>query len=144
MAVGTKTTEISGTDEAAADAAAAALWTPSAKTAAVDAFLANPANSAYTLVPASGVCATDEQSADIDAALGTLAPEPVTVAPVEAATVTEPETVAVPAPATVSMPASVPAGDGSSVPQVPAALLALLALATAAAVTSGLRMATNR
>ena len=69
----------------------------------------------------------------------------MTVAPVEAATVTEePETVAVPAPATVPMPATVPAGDGSTVPQVPVALLALLALATAAAVTSGLRMATNR
>jgi hypothetical protein len=86
---------------------------------------------------------TDDEAAAIDAALGTVAPEPVTA--VEAATVTqEPETVAVPAPATVALPATVPAGDGSSAPQMPVALLALLALATAAAVTSGLRMATNR
>ena len=68
------------------------------------------------------------------------------VAPVLPATVPAeaPEAVAVPAPATVPLPATVPAGDGSTVPQVPVALLALLALATAAAVTSGLRMATNR
>jgi len=90
-----------------------------------------------TVIPA-------EQAAAIDAAIA--ATEPEAVAPVLPATVeTEtPETVAVPAPATVATPAAVPAGDGSTVPQVPVALLALLALATAAAVTSGLRMATNR
>lgn len=78
--------------------------------------------------------------------------EPATVAPVLPATVPveEPAAVAVPAPATVQvpaaapLPASIPAGDGSSVPQQPVALLALLALAAAVAVTSGLRMATNR
>jgi hypothetical protein len=89
------------------------------------------------------VVLTEAQAAAIDAAMAATAPE--AVAPVEAATVTEePETVAVPAPATVATPATVPAGDGSTVPQVPVALLALLALATAAAVTSGLRLATNR
>ena len=75
------------------------------------------------------------------------------MAPVLPATVAveEPAAVAVPAPATVQvpaaatpLPASIPAGDGSSVPQQPVALLALLVLAAAVAVTSGLRMATNR
>jgi hypothetical protein len=79
--------------------------------------------------------------------------EPVAVAPVEPAVVgpVEAATVALPAPATVQvpvaatpLPASIPAGDGSSVPQPPVALLGLLALAAAVAVTSGLRMATNR
>ena len=98
--------------------------------------------SAFTKVDRA-LCITPEEAAAIDAAIA--ATEPETVAPVLPATVAEePETVAVPAPATVPMPATVPAGDGSTVPQVPVALLALLALATAAAVTSGLRMATNR
>jgi hypothetical protein len=123
-------TGVTGTDEA--------VWTTT-----IDS-ITYP-KSAFVIDSTGAACKiTDQQAADIDAALGTLVPEPVTVAPVEAATVTEPEAVAVPAPATVPMPATVPAGDGSSVPQVPVALLALLALATAAAVTSGLRLATNR
>jgi hypothetical protein len=86
----------------------------------------------------------EETVAPVTAAEAATVPE--TVAPVLPATVPveAPEAVAVPAPATVAMPAAVPAGDGSTVPQVPVALLALLALATAAAVTSGLRMATTR
>jgi hypothetical protein len=82
---------------------------------------------------------TPEAAAAIDAAIAALEPE--AVAPVLPATVAE-ETAAVPAPATV--PAAVPAGDGSSVPQVPMALFAALALATVGAVTSALRMATSR
>jgi hypothetical protein len=96
----------------------------------------------YCTVDTSQIEITPEQAAAIDAALA--ATVPATVAPVLPATVTSPEAVAVPAPATVPLPATVPAGDGSTVPQVPVALLALLALATAAAVTSGLRLATNR
>jgi cell division septation protein DedD len=54
-----------------------------------------------------------------------------TVAPVQVAvplpaTVDEPETVAVPMPATAKVPSSVPAGDGSTAPQVPRAAFALL------------------
>ena len=52
--------------------------------------------------------------------------EPETVAPVLPATVEEPETVAVPLPATVQTPASIPAGDGSSSPQVPSGAVALM------------------
>lgn len=96
-----------------------------------------PTTTPTTVVPPA------EEVAPVTAAEAATVPE--VVAPVEAATVTEePETVAVPAPAKVAVPAAVPAGDGSTVPQVPVALLALLALATAAAVTSGLRMATTR
>ena len=78
---------------------------------------------------------TADQAAAIDAALAATVPEDV--APVLPAKVAVPAKVA-PAPATV------PAGDGSSVPQAPVALLALLALATAGAVASGLRLAMNR
>lgn len=82
---------------------------------------------------------TPEQAAAIDAALAATVPEPETVAPVL------PAKVAVPTPANVSpAPATVPAGDGSSVPQAPVALLTLLAAATAGAVASGLRLAMNR
>jgi hypothetical protein len=73
-------------------------------------------------------------------------PEPVTaVAP--ATVVEEPETVAIPAPATVPvptavspLPATVAAGDGSSVPSVPAYALALLVLGATALAASTVRL----
>jgi hypothetical protein len=84
----------------------------------------------------------------------TIAPvEPEVVAPVEAVTVTEePAVVAVPEPATVqvsapakaTVPSAVPAGDGSSVPQTPTWVLALLALGTVGLLTSTTRLATVR
>jgi hypothetical protein len=61
--------------------------------------------------------------------------------PVEAATVEEAETVAVPAKAKVASPATIPAGDGSSVPTIPAYALALLALGATALAGSSVRLA---
>lgn len=93
----------------------------------------------YASVPADGICIHTPPPP----------PTPETVAPVLPATVEEPVTVAVPQPATVPMPAQVPtpvkvaapatvaAGDGTTAPTVPTALLALLALAgTTLAVTT--------
>jgi hypothetical protein len=140
MNVGTQTATIDGTDQTAANNAAAAKWTDASKAAALSAFLVT--NPAYTVVPASGVCTTPGTTPEAAA----VAPaEPVTA--VEAATVTAPEPAkaAVPAAATVAAPppAAVPAGDGSSVPQTPVWALALLALGTVALAASATRLAAH-
>jgi hypothetical protein len=115
------------------------VGTDKAGTVMDHAFVAtNPADVAFCDVieeQAAAIAVTEPEATEPEAT------ELEAVAPVLPATVAE-ETAAVPAPATV--PAAVPAGDGSSVPQVPMALFAALALATVGAVTSALRMATSR
>lgn len=79
----------------------------------------------------------------IPAAVPVAPVEPAVVAPVEAATVAVPEAATVAAPAAATVPEAVPAGDGSSAPQTPVWMLALLAVATVALGATAVRIATR-
>lgn len=68
------------------------------------------------------------------------APEPATVSVPAPATVSAPAPAKVTVPAKKVMPATVPAGDGSTAPQVPVWLLVLVAATAAGVVASSARL----
>jgi hypothetical protein len=130
----TATKDVTGYDTSSAAYTAAEAAAKADADAQMVTFLA--ARPGYTIAPADHVC-----TVPVVESTPVTAVEAATVAAPAPATVSAPAPAKVAAPAAATVPEAVPAGDGSSAPQTPVWMLALLGLGTLGLALGGARIA---